>query len=91
MPSGWLLVLNIMRTVEAEVNAGIISDALQNLAEAITTQMNRIEDENVGQHLVSSVIVNNVRGSSFLENLSENVNISELDDRWRGEIVDAAG
>ena len=28
-------VLNIMRTVEAEVNVGIISDALQNSAEAI--------------------------------------------------------
>jgi phosphodiesterase/alkaline phosphatase D-like protein len=54
-------VLNIMRTVEAEVNVGIISDALQNSAEAITSQTNRIEDENVGQHLVSSAIVNNVR------------------------------
>jgi hypothetical protein len=92
------LVLNIMRCVEAAINAGIISDALQNSAEDITTQTNRIEDENVGQHLVSSVIVNNGRGSSFyesvhlgpreLENFSENVNIRELDDRWRGEIVE---
>jgi hypothetical protein len=70
-------VLNIMRTVEAEVNVGIISDALQNSAEAITSQTNRIEDENVGQHLVSSVIVNNVGedlATMAFENLSENVN-----------------
>jgi hypothetical protein len=70
-------VLNIMRTVEAEVNVGIISDALQNSAEAITSQTNRIEDENVGQHLVSSVIVNNVGedlATMTFENLSENVN-----------------
>jgi hypothetical protein len=70
-------VLNIMRTVEAEVNIGIISDALQNSAEAITSQTNRIEDENVGQHLVSSVIVNNVGedlATMAFENLSENVN-----------------
>ena len=83
-------VLNIMRTVEAEVNVGIISDALQNSAEAITSQTNRIEDENVGQHLVSSVIVNNVGedlATMAFENLSENVNISELDERWRGEMV----
>jgi phage protein D len=70
-------VLNIMRTVEADVNVGIISDALQNSAEAITSQTNRIEDENVGQHLVSSVIVNNVGedlATMAFENLSENVN-----------------
>jgi hypothetical protein len=70
-------VLNIMRTVEAEVNVGIISDALQNSAEAITSQTNRIEDENVGQHLVSSVIVNNVGedlATMTFEYLSENVN-----------------
>jgi hypothetical protein len=70
-------VLNIMRTVEAEINVGIISDALQNSAEAITSQTNRIEDENVGQHLVSSVIVNNVGedlATMAFENLSENVN-----------------
>jgi hypothetical protein len=70
-------VLNIMRTVEAEVNVGIISDALQNSAEAITSQTIRIEDENVGQHLVSSVIVNNVGedlATMAFENLSENVN-----------------
>jgi hypothetical protein len=94
------VVLNSMRTVEAGINAGIISDALQNSAEAITTQTNRIEDENVGQHLVSSVIVNNsivnnvivdnTIVTSELENLSENVNISELDDPWRGEMVERA-
>jgi hypothetical protein len=70
-------VLNIMRTVEAEVNVGIFSDALQNSVEAITSQTNRIEDENVGQHLVSSVIVNNVGedlATMAFENLSENVN-----------------
>jgi hypothetical protein len=103
-------VLNIMRTVEAEVNVGIISDALQNSAEAITSQTNRIEDENVGQHLVSSVIVNNVGedlatmafknlsdnvnnvgedlATMEFENLSEKVNISELDERLRGEMVE---
>jgi phage-related protein len=60
-----------------EVNVGIISDALQNSAEAITNQTNRIEDENVGQHVVSSVIVNNVGedlATMEFENLSENVN-----------------
>ena len=60
-----------------EVNVGIISDALQNSAEAITNQTNRIQDENVGQHVVSSVIVNNVGedlATMEFENLSENVN-----------------
>jgi hypothetical protein len=60
-----------------EVKVGIISDALQNSAEAITNQTNRIEDENVGQHVVSSVIVNNVGedlATMEFDNLSENVN-----------------
>jgi hypothetical protein len=60
-----------------EVSVGIISDALQNSAEAITRQTNRIEDENVGQHVVSSVIVNNVGedlATMEFENLLENVN-----------------
>ena len=84
-----------------EVSVGIISDALQNSAEAITRQTNRIENKNVGQHVVSSVIVNNVgedlatmEFENLLENvnnvvqhwaefknLSENVNINELDER----------
>ena len=66
-----------------EVNVGIISDALQNSAEAITNQTNRIEDENVGQHVVSSVIVNNVGedlATMEFENLSENVD--NVEQHW---------
>jgi len=94
------LVLSIMRCVEAAINEGIISDALQNSAEPISTQTNRIEDENAAQHLVSTAIVNNVHASLFyhwvfpgpqeLQNFSENVNIRELDDLWRGENVELA-
>ena len=36
------------------------------------------------KHLVSSVIVNNVRGSSFYQRMLIYVN----NDRWQGEIVD---
>ena len=63
--------------------------------------MNRIGHENVGQHLVLSATVNHVSGSSFyqvahvgpreLENLSENVNILRIVNRWRGEMVQLRG
>lgn len=75
------LVLNIMRNVEAEVNVGIISDASQNLAEALTTQTNGIADETDGQLFVSSVTFNNVW---VLQNLTQNVTLSELEDPWQG-------
>jgi len=73
------LVLGIMRDVEAGLNVGIIPAPS---LEATTKQTPRTEDEN-DEHLVSSVTVN-IRN---LQNLSENVDIRELDDRWRGEIV----
>ena len=83
------IVLNVMRFVEGEWNAGSISGSLQNSEAITTTQTNRrIEEDRDGtQQMVSSVIVNE-RGSSFygLESLSENVvDIRQLDDRWQGE------
>lgn len=91
-------VLSIMRYVEAELNAGIVSNALQNSTEDMTTiQTNRIEGENVGQHLVSSVTMRNVSRAAFyqsipvghreLVNLAENIDVCELGNRWQGETV----
>jgi len=79
------LVLNTMRDVQTRVNLGIIPlpPLLESSTEGTTTHTNRIEDED-NANLVSTVNAN-IHG---LQNLSENIGIRELDERWRGENVD---
>ena len=82
-----------MRFVEGKWNAGLISSSLQNSEAITTTQTNRrIEEDRDGtQQMVSSVIVNERRPSivRFESSSHQNVDISQLDERWQGEYVDS--
>ena len=97
------IVLNVMRRVEMDLNAG----ALQN---PDATSTNRIDGQDVTHQMVSSVIVNE-RASSFtpllvsvsglrdhgssvyetipgtVDSLLENLDIRQLDNRWQGQIA----
>ena len=70
------LVLDVMRRLEADVNGGIIPTP-------------SVTDRIGNGHLLSAVTVTlNARGNSQLQTLSENVDIRQLNDLWRGEDVD---
>ena len=79
-----------MRSVEGELSQGIdhFGGALHN--PVIQNNINRTQDQDADstQRMVSRAVVKEDRLlHRSLESLSENINIRQLDDAWRGEIV----